>query len=65
MYVGTTFYTNIGGGMFVEDTLSTDFSRNKEFASGFGMPLTVAKSHCASCPGCPTLMYPMLCGSYR
>ena len=38
MYIGTTFYMNVGGGKFVEDTLSIDFIRNKEFASGFGMP---------------------------
>ena len=44
MYIGTTFYTNIGGGKFVEDTLSTDFTRNKEFASGFGMPHTAAQT---------------------
>jgi len=44
MYIGTTFYTNIGGGKFVEDTLSTDFTRNKEFASGFGTPHTMAQT---------------------
>ena len=44
MDVGTTFYTNLGGGKFVEDTLSTDFTRNKEFASGFGTPHTMAQT---------------------